>query len=130
MAKLLTGKKKLKSLPKEKPKLLLPKPQVNIVPAALLILIPIVLLVVYIFFPWFALSDTAVSIIILIITLIFIIGLLTLMYMMVKFMLDISKDRQEAIKRDKKVLAVILLFLLSVAFISATAYLIQPQAVT
>jgi len=126
MPKLLPAKKKLPRLPKEEKRLCLPQPGFHFWPFLALVLIPVLFVLLYAIYPWFTISGKVINIVIQALMIIFLIVLVFLIFVFLKFLYDLIKPYPQEIKKDKNLLTMTLLFLLSLMMVSTVIQLLQP----
>lgn len=127
MPKLLQQKKQPASLPKEKEKKYLPKPESNIGPLALLSLLPIIFILIYALNPWFTMSSRLVSGIIVAIIGVFILGVIYLMIVMVQFMFHSAHNNIGKLPRVENHIKLTLLMLLSLMFLPVLIHIVRIE---
>jgi len=126
MPKFLPARKKLLRLPKEEKKLYLSPPGFHFWPFLAMVLLPVMLVLLYAIYPWFTLSDQTVSVIIQTLMIIFLILLVFFIFVFLKYLYDLIKPYPHEVGKDKNLIIITLLFLLSVMLISTVIYLLEP----
>ena len=116
----------IKSLPKrERPKLL-PAPHVAPWPAYLLIAVPVVFVLAYALWPWFTISDSAVTAIVIIATALFCLAVLALLYLLVRVFVSLLRAQYDTAQRYIGPLFLVLVLVLGIVFFSVVIMIVQP----
>jgi hypothetical protein len=124
MPTLSTAPKPMPSLPREEKKILLPRPRKHFWIFLALVTLPIILVIVYAVNPFFTFSEGSVRGIIRFAMGIFLVVLIFLIVAFAKFFIDIWKRDYTSGERDKNIIVLTLLFLLSLMLFSTTIYII------
>jgi hypothetical protein len=120
MPKLIKTSKPMAALPEEKKQLLLSGPRLHIWIFLAIIWIPLAAVIFYASNSHFSISAGAVRGIIVFIMLTFLAALLALLIAFVKFFIDYWKAHFEAARKDKNIIILTLLYLLSLMLFSVT----------
>ncbi len=116
----------IKSLPKRERLLLLSSPHVGSWPAYLLIAVPVVFVLVYALWPWFTISDSAVTAIVIIATTLFCVAVLTLLYLLIRVFVGLLRARYDIAQRYIGPLFLVLVLVLGIVFFSVVIMIVQP----
>ena len=115
------------SLPKEKEKKYLPKPESNIGSLALLALLPIIFILIYALNPWFIMSSSVVNGIIVGVVGLFLLGVIYLMVITVQFMFHSAHNNIGKLPQVENHIKLTLLMLLSLMFLPVLIYIVRIE---
>lgn len=126
MSKFLPIKRKMTSLPKEEKKLYLPQPGFHFWPFLLMVILPVLFVLLYAIYPWFVISHKTTNIIVQGLMIVFLIVLVFMIFAFLKFLYDLIKPHPKEVEKDKNIITITLLFLLSLVMVSTVIQLLQP----
>jgi hypothetical protein len=111
-----------KSLPPEEKKLLLPPPARHLWIFICLAVLALAFVASYAIHPWFVMSAGAVRAITTVVMAVFLLGLIFLFITMIKLFVDMWRSNMAAAERDKHLVTIALVLLLSIVIFSSTIY--------
>jgi hypothetical protein len=110
-------------LPPAEKQLFLPKPTRHVWAFVTVAVMAIAVVASYAIHPWFSISTGATRVIMTIVMIVFLLGLIGLFVALARLFIDIWRSHTDALERDKHMIVVLLVLLLSIVIFSSTVYL-------